>query len=60
MAASEAGRTDARTHGVPDPRVLVEMSGGIATLTLNRPDKRNALDRRMLGELKAALTQFDL
>jgi methylglutaconyl-CoA hydratase len=27
---------------------------------LNRPDKRNALDRRMMAELKAALTQCDL
>ena len=60
MAASETGRTDARAQGRTEPRVLVEVAGGIATLTLNRPEKRNALDRRMIGELKAALTQCDL
>lgn len=60
MAASEAGRTDARARGGPEPRVLVDVAGGIATLTLNRPDKRNALDRRMIGEIKAALTRCDL
>jgi methylglutaconyl-CoA hydratase len=40
--------------------VLVTRRDGVATLTLNRPDKRNALDRRMIGELKAALEQCDL
>jgi methylglutaconyl-CoA hydratase len=41
-------------------RVLVTRRDGVATLTLNRPDKRNALDRRMIGELMAALEQCDL
>lgn len=41
-------------------RVLVTRRDGIATLTLNRPDKRNALDRRMIAELRAALEQCDL
>jgi methylglutaconyl-CoA hydratase len=41
-------------------RVLVTRRDGVAMLTLNRPDKRNALDRRMIGELKAALEQCDL
>jgi len=68
MARSEAGRGDARTRGGPDApgregaerRVLVRREGGVATLTLNRPDKRNALDRRTLAELKAALHDCDL
>ena len=60
MAPSEAPRADPRPRGEGEPRVLVEVEGGIGTLTLNRPDKRNALDRRMIGELKAALTRCDL
>lgn len=60
MAASEAGRTDAQTHGRTAPRVLVSRSGGVAIITLNRPDKRNALDKRMLSELKIALSDCAL
>jgi methylglutaconyl-CoA hydratase len=60
MAPSEAAGTGARGHGGTGARVLVEVSGGVATLTLNRPEKRNALDRRMIGELNAALTRCDL
>ena len=40
--------------------MLVTRENGVATLTLNRPEKRNALDRRMLQELKAALRDCDL
>ena len=43
-----------------DARVVVERSGGVATLTLNRPAKKNAIDIRMIGELKAALRAADL
>ena len=35
--------------------VTTEVTGGVATLTLNRPERRNALSPRMLGELRAAL-----
>ncbi|MGH2830504.1 MAG: enoyl-CoA hydratase/isomerase family protein [Actinomycetota bacterium] len=38
---------------MPDAAVLVERTGGIATLTLNRPDVRNA----MTAEVTAAFTQ---
>ncbi len=36
-------------------RVLVEIAGGIATLTMNRPEKLNAFDRAMCDELVEAL-----
>lgn len=37
------------------PLVLLEISGRIATLTLNHPEKRNALSRAMLTGLRAHL-----
>jgi methylglutaconyl-CoA hydratase len=37
-------------------KVLYEVREGIARITLNRPDKRNALDGEVVGELKAAFT----
>jgi methylglutaconyl-CoA hydratase len=40
-------------------RILVEHAEGIATLTLNRPEKRNALDSRTVAELKRALRECD-
>jgi 2-(1,2-epoxy-1,2-dihydrophenyl)acetyl-CoA isomerase len=36
-------------------RVQVEIAGGIATVTLSRPDKLNALDRELCDDLIAAL-----
>jgi enoyl-CoA hydratase/carnithine racemase len=35
--------------------LLVESQGGVVRLTLNRPEKRNALDRHLLGRLDEAL-----
>ena len=41
-------------------RVLVEVAGGVLTATLNRPDKRNAIDTAMIDGLVAALDRADL
>ncbi|WP_210479105.1 crotonase/enoyl-CoA hydratase family protein [Naasia sp. SYSU D00948] len=40
------------------PRVLMERVGDVLTITLNRPDKRNAADLRMLQELSLAYGEF--
>ena len=36
-------------------KVLYEVFGGVARITLNRPERRNALDQELLTELRAAL-----
>ncbi len=42
------------TAAVTEPILLREDSGGICTLTLNRPDQYNALSEALLGELQKA------
>jgi enoyl-CoA hydratase len=37
------------------PNVLLDVADRIATLTVSRPEARNALDRQTVGELRAAL-----
>ncbi len=39
--------------------ILYEVEGGCARITLNRPDKRNALSYRLLSELDRALRDAD-
>lgn len=39
--------------------ILFDVSGGVARITLNRPDKRNALSGRMIAELHDALIEAD-
>jgi len=41
-------------------RVLVQVEGGVLTATLNRADKRNAIDTAMIDALLAALERADL
>ena len=40
--------------------LLVEIAGGVATLTLNRPGQFNALSSALIGELQAALPGWEL
>ncbi len=42
-----------------DDVVLVEVADGIATVTLNRPDARNALNRDLRRAIPRALTELD-
>ena len=41
-------------------RVDVTVAGGVLTATLNRPDKRNAIDTAMIDDVLAALERADL
>ena len=41
-------------------RVLTALSAGVLTATLNRPDKRNAIDTAMIDALVAVLERADL
>ena len=41
-------------------RVLLDVAGGILTATLNRPDKRNAIDTEMIDALVGVLSRADL
>jgi enoyl-CoA hydratase len=44
---------------VPDDIVLVEVDGPVATVTLNRPDARNALNRALRKALPTTLRELD-
>ena len=41
--------------GAEYEQILYEVADGVATVTLNRPEQRNALSAQMLGELVAAI-----
>ncbi|WP_150308400.1 crotonase/enoyl-CoA hydratase family protein [Planctomonas psychrotolerans] len=53
------GTPDTNSDVAAEPRVLVERRGSVLLLGLNRPDKRNAADLRMLSELALAYGEFD-
>src|SRR5262245_65604962 len=54
--AAAHGNRDRAVSG----RVLIEVAGGILTATLNREDKRNAIDTAMIDALLAMLERADL
>ena len=39
--------------------LLLDISGNLATLTLNRPDKRNAISAAMISELQSAFDEIE-
>ena len=43
---------------MPFTRIRFDIEGGIATVTINRPDARNAIDRETVREIRAALEQI--
>jgi enoyl-CoA hydratase/carnithine racemase len=50
---------DARTKPDTAPEVLFTIESGIATITLNRPERMNAISRPMLTQLSTYLLQAD-
>src|SRR3546814_442685 len=49
----------ARPDGMSDPAVLIERDGHVMTITLNRPDKRNAFNCESLCRLCDAWDELD-
>src|SRR5713226_9479073 len=39
--------------------LILDHSGAVATITLNRPDKRNAISATMIAELQTALDEIE-
>src|SRR5439155_3511182 len=60
QALRRAGRGAALKERVMDyQHILVEVEDGVGILTLNRPEKLNAMNRRLVSELHDAVQRFD-
>jgi 2-(1,2-epoxy-1,2-dihydrophenyl)acetyl-CoA isomerase len=46
------------TNDDTEPVLLTEMAGGVGTITLNRPARRNALNGALIGALDAAVREM--
>lgn len=55
-----AARDSAAPHEEPNPVVLTERDGGLLRITLDRPDRRNALNVAMRDQLFEALELLEL
>lgn len=58
MSSTVASPPQSRSAEVAAPAVLLATDGPIATLTLNRPEKRNALSLALMRELTATLREL--
>ncbi|MDJ0947983.1 MAG: 2-(1,2-epoxy-1,2-dihydrophenyl)acetyl-CoA isomerase PaaG [Alphaproteobacteria bacterium] len=52
-----AKKTAAKPPQASFKTILFDVAGGVATLTLNRPDKLNSFNTEMHGEIRAAMKQ---
>jgi len=63
MSAPDTGRTtdteQKRTMETGTNQLLYEIDAGVATITLNRPDKRNALSNELTPALRQSLLDAD-
>jgi enoyl-CoA hydratase/carnithine racemase len=59
VAQAENKEPQFMTNAVPEPLVLTQREGAILTLTLNRPEKSNALHPDLVKELSAALNAVE-
>lgn len=58
-AAIRAGGRNHRENAMEFQAILVETDGPLGLLTLNKPDRHNALDEHLIGEITEGLRQLE-